>query len=120
MHYDKARYLLNANVGHGQEAADELERAITLDPRDSRYHHQYGVLLFRDLSRPEEGIEAVERAVELSPRRHHYHFDLGMMYLLSGDRKRGIGEIEQALELYPGNTSYREFLERLHRESPSG
>jgi len=120
MHYDKARYMLNATGVLDREAAHELEQAIRLDPRDSRYHHRYGVLLFRDLARPHEGIAAVERAVNLSPRRHHYRFDLGMMYLLSGNRQKGLGEIERAVEINPGNDTYRELLDRLREESHSG
>jgi O-antigen ligase len=121
MYFQKARNLLNADRPYFaeqpyivEEAAVELTKAIRLDPRNSEYHHQYGMLLARRFSRPQEGIVEVQKAIQLSPWRHYYHFDLGMLYLASGEREKGLEAIKKASQLYPLYEDYHQWLRAIY------
>ena len=110
MHFQRAKSLLDSGPYFAEGAAAELKKAIRLDPRNSQYHHQYGVLLVQRLSRQQEGIAEVQEAIRLSPQRHYYHFDLGMIYLVSGEKEKGLEEFKRASQLYPLNEDYHQWL----------
>jgi tetratricopeptide (TPR) repeat protein len=114
MHFQRAKSLLASKVDFTRGAALELEKAIRLDPRNSEYHHQYGVLLVQGLSRQQEGITEVQEAIRLSPWRHYYHFDLGMIYLISGEEGKGLEEIKKASQLFPLNEDYHQWLRAIY------
>jgi O-antigen ligase len=109
-HFQRAQSLFKSGPYFAEAAAAEFKKAIRLDPYNSEYHHQYGVLLVQRLSRQQEGIAEVEEAIQLSPWRHYYHFDLGMIYLVAGERKKGLEEIKKASQLYPLNEDYHQWL----------
>ncbi len=113
MHFQKAQSLLKTvpySADWIEEAAAELKKAIHLDPSNSEYHYQYGVLLVQRLSHQQEGITEVQQAVRLSPQRHYYHFDLGMIYWVAGEKDKALDEIEKASQLYPLNEDYHQWL----------
>jgi hypothetical protein len=116
MYYQRAGYHLNAK-SFVNEAALALKKAIRLDPKNSQYHHRYGVVLFEGFSRYEAGISEVQEAIRLSPWRHYYHFDLGMMYLISGQHSKGIAEIKRASQLYPLHEEYHRILETIYLQT---
>ncbi|MCJ7545950.1 MAG: O-antigen ligase family protein [Deltaproteobacteria bacterium] len=120
-YFQKARGLLNADRPYFaerpsfvDEAAADLKKAIRLDPRNSQYHHQYGVLLVQRLSRQQEGTAEVQEAIQLSPWRHYYHFDLGMIYLVSGEKEKGLEQIKQASRFYPLHEDYHQWLRAIY------
>ena len=110
MHFQRAKSLLESGPYFAEAAAAEFKKAIRLDPYNSEYHHQYGVLLVQRLSRQQEGIAEVQEAMRLSPWRHYYYFDLGMIYLLAGKEAKGLEEIKKASQLYPLNEDYHQWL----------
>jgi hypothetical protein len=117
MYFQKARSLLKTarySSSWTKEAAADLRKAIRLDPFNSEYHYQYGVLLAQRLSSLREGIAEVHEATRLSPWRHYYHFDLGMIYLAAGERNRGLTEIKRASQLYPLNGDYHQCLKTIY------
>jgi len=114
MHFQSAKSLLDSGPYFTQGAAAELKKAIRLDPHNSEYHHQYGVLLVQRLSRHQEGIDEVQEAIRLSPWRHYYHFDLGMIYLISGEKKKGLEAIKKASQLYPLHEEYHQWLRAIY------
>jgi hypothetical protein len=116
MHFQRAQSLLDLGPSGAKAAAVELEKAIRLDPINSQYHHQYGVLLVQGLSRQQEGIAEVQEAIRLSPWRHYYHFDLGMIYFLSGEEQKGLTEIRKASQLFPLNEDYHQWLRSIYLE----
>jgi tetratricopeptide (TPR) repeat protein len=113
-HFVRAHGYLLSGPYFVEEVAAEFQKAIRFDPRNSQYHHQYGVLLVQGLSRRQEGIAEVQEAIRLSPWRHYYHFDLGMLYLLGGEEKKGLEEIKRASQLYPLNEDYHQWLRRIY------
>lgn len=117
MHFQKAQSLLKIapySADGTKEAIAELRKAIHLDPPKSEYHHQYGVLLVQRLSRQQEGIAEVQEAIRLSSWRHYYHFDLGMIYLVMGERDKGLKAIRKASQLYPLNEDYHQWLRGIY------
>jgi hypothetical protein len=114
MHFQRAKNLLESRPYFAQVAAGELQKAIRLDPHNSQYHYQYGVLLSQRFSRHKEGIAEVKEAIRLSPWRHYYHFDLGMIYLVFGEQEKGLEEIKRASQLYPLNEDYHQWLRAVY------
>lgn len=114
MHFQRAKNLLESGPFFAEAASAEFQKAIRLDPRNSQYHHRYGVLLVQRLSRQQEGIAEVQEAIRLSPWQHYYYFDLGMTYLVSGQREKGLEEIKQASQLYPLNEDYHQWLRAIY------
>ena len=114
MHFRRAENFLKSGSYFTERAAAELQKAIRLDPHNSQYHYQYGVLLSQGLSRHNEGIDEVQEAIRLSPWRHHYHFDLGMIYLVSGKREKGLDSIKKASQLYPFHEDYHQWLRSIY------
>ena len=119
MYYQRGGYHLNTKV-FVNEAALALKKAIRLDPKNSQYHHRYGVVLFEGFSRHEAGISEVQEAIRLSPWRHYYYFDLGMMYLISGRHSKGIAAIKRASQLYPLREEYHRILETTYFQPGDG
>ena len=114
MHFQRAKSLLKLETYFAEAAVAELKKAIRLDPSNSQYHYQYGMLLAQRLSRRQEGITEVQEAIRLSPWRHYYHFDLGMIYLISGEEEKGLEEIKKASQLYPLDEDYHQWLRAIY------
>jgi hypothetical protein len=114
MHFQRAKSLLKSGTYFAEAAATELKKAIRLDPSNSQYHYEYGVLLVQRLSRQQEGITEVREAIRLSPWRHYYHFDLGMIYLVSGEQGKGLEEIKKASQLFPLDENYHQWLRAIY------
>jgi tetratricopeptide (TPR) repeat protein len=114
MHFQRAKSFLTSGPYFAEAAAAEFQKAIRLDPANSEYHYQYGVLLSQKFSRQQEGITEVQEAIQLSPWRHDYHFDLGMIYLAAGEREKGLEEIRNASHLYPLHEGYHQWLRAIY------
>jgi hypothetical protein len=114
MHFQRAQNLNESGPYFAEAASAELQKAIRLDPHNSRYHHRYGALLSQRFSRHREGIVEVQEAIRLSPWRHYYHFDLGMIYLISGEEEKGLKEIKRASQLFPLHEAYHEWLRAIY------
>jgi tetratricopeptide (TPR) repeat protein len=114
MHFQRGQSFLKSGPYFAERAAAEFKKAIRLDPRNSQYRHQYGVLLVQRFSRQQEGIAEVQEAIRLSPWCHYYHFDLGMIYLAAGEGKKGLEGIKMASQLYPLNEDYHQWLRTIY------
>jgi len=114
MHFQRGQSFLQPGPYHAEEAVAEFKKAIRLDPHNSEYHHQYGMLLIARRPHLQEGIAEVQEAIRLSPWRHYYYFDLGMIYLVSGEKEKGLEEIKKASQLYPLNEDYHQWLRAIY------
>ena len=60
-----------------EEAIEEYDKAIELDPNDPDYHNNKGVALY-ELHRYEEAIEEFDKAIELDPSNPSYYYYKGL------------------------------------------
>lgn len=81
-----------------EEALDELEVLLRLEPGVSESYYQLGIALDR-LGRFDEAIKAFEAAIELSPSEVVYHQSLGFTLESVGRRREAIKRFKRALEL---------------------
>ncbi len=67
--------------GHNEQALEQFDEAIGLDPTLARAHQSRGIALTR-LGRHAEAIDALETASELAPDNAGAHLDLALAYAL--------------------------------------
>lgn len=91
---------LCAGLGRYDEALALLRRAQELDPLA---HAVDVVTALIRAGRYDEAIARGEETVEFASREPRPHATLGWAYFMAGRRAEGVGELERAVELAPGN-----------------
>ena len=97
------------------QAAELLQRAISLDPDDSEAFILQGVTLSQ-LRRPNEATDAFRRAIQLSPSNSKAFYNLAVHYFSLNEKERSLEMAREALRVDPGNTQARDLVERLQTE----
>src|SRR4029079_17238087 len=69
-----------SNFGRYEEAIEEYNKAIEIDPRDYNGHYNKGNSL-SNLGRNEEAIEEYNKAIEIDPRDYNGHYNKGISLL---------------------------------------
>src|SRR6266849_2705805 len=95
-----------------QEARDEYERAMQLDPKMPEAALNLGILLLND--EPSAAVAPLQRAVELLPTQSRPRTLLGMVYAKSGDLKNAANSYEGALALDPKDADTSLHLAQLY------
>jgi len=93
-------------AGNAALAADELRKALAVDPRDAEAWSKLGAALTRlnDLKGAEESYR---KALAVDPSSVRAHYNLGSLLAERGERKEGIEHLEAALRLDPQLTDAR-------------
>jgi tetratricopeptide (TPR) repeat protein len=86
--------------GLSEEAINEFEEAIILDPRLSGLYQNLG-LGYTAVGRYDEAIGVLEQAINLKPDRADYHNHLGVAYLKKGKCKKAVERFQRALDINP-------------------
>jgi TolB-like protein/Tfp pilus assembly protein PilF len=81
-------------------AQADIEKALSLDPRNSDVQHLYAFLL-QSLGRVQEAIAAQRKATELDPLSKSAWRDLGYSYMGTGDYAAADVSLGRAIELEP-------------------
>jgi len=97
--------LIYALESEFEEAIEEFDKAIELDPNNPKYHNNKGNALY-DLHNYQEAIEEFDKAIELDPNNPNYHNNKGNALLKLGRYEEAIEEFDKAIELKPNNPSY--------------
>jgi tetratricopeptide (TPR) repeat protein len=97
-HYEVGTALLQE--GRVQEAVNEYERALRIDPDYGQPHGNLGIALIR-LGRVEEGIEQCEQALRLNPDYAEAHNNMGAALEQAGRIQEAIVHYQQALRIKP-------------------
>ena len=103
--------------GRYDEAINECEKAIAVDPDFGNPYNDIGAYLI-NLGRLDEAIPWLEKAI--GARRyeayHYPHCNLGRVYLAKGMLKKALEEFEQALAIEPNYTFARQAIETIHQQ----
>jgi len=99
------------NLGHADAAMPPLEKAVSIDPKDSLAHLDLG-LLYSDAGRNEEALRELKIAAELDPNDQNVHFRLGRFYKATGKTAEANAEFEKTRSLQ--KASDESVLKKLH------
>jgi tetratricopeptide (TPR) repeat protein len=102
-HYAEAHTVRGDDLmvaGRHQEAIEQYERALHIEPDYARAHNNLGHELLQ-AGKIEEAIAHDEQALRLKPDFAEAHYNLGLALAQTGRIKEGIAHYEQALRLKP-------------------
>jgi tetratricopeptide (TPR) repeat protein len=102
-----------ANEGKPQEAERYLQRAISLQSDNARFHCHLGILLLRE-NHYAKAEESFKKAIQLKPEYALSHYELGKLQASSKQWKEARQELEEAITLDPGLTSAYYQLARVY------
>jgi tetratricopeptide (TPR) repeat protein len=77
---------------HDAQAAEELKRAIEINPRSAEAHHNYGLALAK-LGDTKQAMQQLQTAIDLNP-------ELDSSWLTLAGLHQSVGEIDAAIALY--------------------
>jgi Flp pilus assembly protein TadD len=86
--------------GRWAEAAEVLEQAVRLGPRNAKAHQNLSGALLRT-GRTDAALEAARKVVELRPNAASAHLHLGIVLETRGDRAAAAGAVDRAAALAP-------------------
>lgn len=87
----------------GSQQSEAIERAITLDPSNAKYHHSLGSYFMFSAHRPDQAIPFYKAAVELNPYVARYWLDLASAYQFTGAPEKQRVALEQAIKVDPNS-----------------
>lgn len=97
--YDAMRDYETDNV---QAGIKKLQRALELNPMDSRIHHQLGIGLLRE-GDFEKAVKSLEKSLEFDPCHEQAQFALGDAYFHLGLYACALNAYKQTLHINPQN-----------------
>ncbi len=81
-----------------QQALNDIDTAIDLDPKNIAYYIEKGLLCYR-VKLSDEGIRVLNEANALAPDMPDVHYLLGRLYMLKGENEVARLSLEKALQL---------------------
>lgn len=88
------------DLGDFEQAREDHEQAIQLDPADPEHRYRLGVTLMKG-HRDDEAIVAFEACVRSSPRMTKAQINIGYIHDRNGDRQKAILAFQKAIEMDP-------------------
>ena len=107
-YYLREQAELNAKMF--QQALNDIDTAIDLDPKNVAYYIEKALLCYR-VKLSDEGIRVMDEAKKLAPELPDIHYLLGCLYMQKGDNTAARSCIERALKL--GHPAAEAVLEQL-------
>ncbi len=96
-------------LGNPEEAAEQFERCLALDPRDVEALDHLALIRF-NARRHEEALDLYRRKVEAEPPNAGTHANIGIVLLALGRHDEAARSLERSLELDPGQDTARRAL----------
>lgn len=96
-------------AGNGEQAVAESEAALALKPNDALYTMIYGASLL-GAGRPNEAVVQFRRVEQIDPRTRGFEmrpFALGTTYAILGKIPEAVTQLQQAIEVQPGDDRAR-------------
>ncbi|MGE3518639.1 MAG: tetratricopeptide repeat protein [Vicinamibacterales bacterium] len=104
--------MLYMQDGKPQQAIEQLEASLRLNPYSAPTHYNIGVARFMLRQYP-EAVRAFEEAIQLDPAHAQAHNNLGAMLHLAGKLDEAAVQYRRAAELNPDNAEAHSNLGRL-------
>jgi tetratricopeptide (TPR) repeat protein len=86
--------------GHADEAMDQFQKALEINPRSAGAHNNLGVALLAK-GQVSEAITHLQQAVAINPRYAEAHYNLGNALVQEGRTDEAIAQYTLALEIKP-------------------
>jgi tetratricopeptide (TPR) repeat protein len=96
-----------------EEAAAQLNRAVTLDPRAAYAYNALG-LAYREMKKEDRALDALKRAAELAPQWALPQIQIGLTYLGQGRSDKAEGALKEAARLDARHFLPHEQLARIY------
>ena len=90
-----------------QQAMDDIDRAIRIDPDEPLYHAERAVVLYR-IGEPAEAAKAAQRSVELDPDYAEGYRLMGLCQISAKQREEGLANLRKAAQM--GDEAAKELL----------
>ena len=85
--------------GHlSQQALNDIERAITMEPKETVYYAEKASLEIR-VGRYDEAMATAKESIAIAPDNSDGYLFLGLAQCLKGNKKEGIPNLQKAREL---------------------
>ena len=81
-----------------QQAMDDIDRAIRIDPNEPLYHAERAVVLYR-IGEPAEAAKAAQRSVELDPDYAEGYRLMGLCQISAKQREEGLANLRKAAQM---------------------
>ena len=81
-----------------QQAVDDIDRAIRMDPKEPLYHAERAVVYYR-LGEFEEALKSAQKSAELNPKFGDAYRLAGICQLRLNQREKGLSNLKKAIEL---------------------
>ena len=99
-------------LGRLDEAAEEYERALRIDSRDTQALDRFGMLRFAQ-QRYEEALGLYRALAEIEPGTANTHANIGVTLHYLGQREAAIDSVERALRIDPNHATARSLVAQL-------
>ena len=104
--------VLEEKLGRHQAAAQTLEKAVLLDPKNATIIFNLAIILTA-AGEPARAITAYDRAIALDPKNVSAYYNCAALHERAGDLAGAIAKIATALQVDPGNAMLADILNRL-------
>ena len=81
-----------------QQAVDDIDRAIRMEPKEPLYHAERAVVYYR-LGEFEEALKSAQKSAELNPKFGDAYRLAGICRLRLNQREKGLSNLKKAIEL---------------------
>lgn len=98
-----------------QQAIDDIDRAIRMEPNDPLYHAERAVVYYT-IGEAAEAIKSAQKSVELSPEYTDAYRILGICQIYNKEREKGLKNLQKAADL--GDEMAREVLKKEMSQAP--
>lgn len=105
--------VLSFNEGRFEEALQELDRAVALEPQEAEIHYYLG-LVHSQLRGFPSAVAAFQRSLEVDPSLEKVHYDLGVAYFNLADYSQAIQAFRRAEGYEPRRAMVPFFLGYAH------
>ena len=101
--------------GETRKAKEELQRALSLEPKNAEAHRWLGWAA-SDEGNGEQAVASMQEAIALEPKAWLYHWDLGEVLLILGRNEEALAQFERSRAITPENYLVYNALAVAHSE----